>query len=279
MNDIERRTLLGAAGIGALAALSKAGPLDPPAGAVIPTGRTLDEVYNRIPTSSALGAYDGRIPLPASAASITQPGSYILTGRIERSAGAALNISADNVTLDLNGYSIRNLDPAGTCLQANGSGIVIRNGMLSGGARGLYLVGSRIVAEDIVIGDPSIAGITCNSPDGANIRRCTVKRVGFGRTVGSVATGILVTNSECCSVEDCCVTMYVLVSTTPALTIGIAANGSGHLVTRCCVTHSWLVNGQAFAFNGSGTFRENTAINYMNQYAVTGTWLNVPGNV
>ncbi|MFT3686654.1 MAG: hypothetical protein QM783_17335 [Phycisphaerales bacterium] len=50
MNEFERRTLLGAAGIGAIAAMSKAGgPLNPPAGPVASTGRTLDEVYNRIP--------------------------------------------------------------------------------------------------------------------------------------------------------------------------------------------------------------------------------------
>ena len=44
MNDIERRALIGAAGIGAIAALSKAGPLNPPAGTVAPTGRTLEEL-------------------------------------------------------------------------------------------------------------------------------------------------------------------------------------------------------------------------------------------
>src|SRR5690242_5587975 len=106
MNEIERRVLLGAAGIGAIAALSKAGPLDPPAGAVSPSGRTLDEVYNKIP---AVGGSDGRVPLTTSG-TIASPGSYVLANNIEIPP-ASLNtftITASNVTLDLNGFRIGN---------------------------------------------------------------------------------------------------------------------------------------------------------------------------
>src|SRR5215472_5508177 len=37
---------------------------------------------------------------------ITQPGSYILTGNIVVSLGGGIEIASDNVTIDLNGFTI-----------------------------------------------------------------------------------------------------------------------------------------------------------------------------
>src|ERR1700754_4001390 len=100
MDNLERRALIGLAGVGALAAMAKAGPLDPPVGPLSPTGRTLDDIYNKVP---ATGAADGRIPLASTI--ISAPGSYVLTGNIA-SSGSAMTINADNVTLDLNGFTL-----------------------------------------------------------------------------------------------------------------------------------------------------------------------------
>ena len=281
MNDIERRTLLGAAGIGAIAALAKGGgggggPLDPPVGPIAPSGHTLDDIHNRIPTGSTLGAYDSRIPLVTPG--IHNSGSYVLTRDINLSSSGTFTINADNVTLDLNGFNIRGGDSA--CVYVAGNGVVIRNGTLVGGARGLQMTGfgNYLVAEDLFIRDSVIAGIECINAVGVRIRRCTLARVGYGRVSTAAATGILLSGAQSSSVEDCSVNMYILANTTPALTVGISAGGSGLLVARNNVSHSSPVNGQAFALNGIGVFRENSAINYANQYAVNGTWVNVPGN-
>lgn len=86
-----------------------AGPLDPPAGPVGPTHKTLTEVEPRIPVGAAT------TPGNASALfRITQPGSYYLVGNITGAAGKhGIEITADGVTLDLNGFDLVGLPGMG----------------------------------------------------------------------------------------------------------------------------------------------------------------------
>ena len=76
--------VLHAVEVATIAAAGHAGPLNPPAGVIAPTARTLTEIYNKIATPPAAGGYDGRIPIPAGTAPVTisQAGSYVLTGDI-----------------------------------------------------------------------------------------------------------------------------------------------------------------------------------------------------
>ncbi|TVQ59519.1 MAG: hypothetical protein EA379_10655 [Phycisphaerales bacterium] len=86
-----------AASLGAFAVAD----LNPPPGPIAPTMRSLDQIEPRTPVQS----------LPGSSAAIhviSQPGSYYLTGDIVGDGtrhGIQINIS--NVTLDLNGFSLR----------------------------------------------------------------------------------------------------------------------------------------------------------------------------
>ena len=79
-----------------------AGPLDPPAGPVAPTYKTLTEVEPR----TAINATN----TPGDATSlfkITQRGSYYLTGNITGVVGKhGVEIVASGVTLDLNGFDL-----------------------------------------------------------------------------------------------------------------------------------------------------------------------------
>ena len=82
-----------------------AGPLDPPAGPIAPTYKTLTEVEPRtaINASNTPGDID-------SLFKITQPGSYYLTGNIQSVVGThAIEICNDNVTMDCNGLIGSNL--------------------------------------------------------------------------------------------------------------------------------------------------------------------------
>ena len=105
-------------GLLAIGALAIAGPLDPPAGPITPSFKTLTEVEPRIAVQS----------LPASdeaVHAITAPGTYYLTGDIvvpENKAG--IHVASDRVTLDLNGFSdiINGLSGAGTVDNVAGGG-------------------------------------------------------------------------------------------------------------------------------------------------------------
>jgi len=99
------------------------GPLTPP-GAPAPTMKTLDQVEARTPVSAA--------PL-----TITASGSYYLTGNLTVATGNAITIASDNVTLDLNGFTISSTAPSpgsgiGVALASIRKNVVIRNGNILG---------------------------------------------------------------------------------------------------------------------------------------------------
>lgn len=86
----------------ATAFIALAGPLDPPAGAVASSYKTLAEVEPRTAISLANTPGDAD-----SIFKITQPGSYYLTGNITGASNRhGIEIDASGVTLDLNGFHL-----------------------------------------------------------------------------------------------------------------------------------------------------------------------------
>ena len=84
------------------ATFSFAGPLDPPAGPVASTYKTLNEVEPRTPIDAANTPGDAD-----SLFKITQPGSYYLTGNITGIAAKhGIEIVSSGVTIDLNGFEL-----------------------------------------------------------------------------------------------------------------------------------------------------------------------------
>lgn len=79
-----------------------AGPLNPPAGPITSTYKTLTEVEPRIAINATNTPGDAN-----SLFKISQPGSYYLTGNITGEAGKhGIEIVASGVTLDLNGFDL-----------------------------------------------------------------------------------------------------------------------------------------------------------------------------
>jgi len=96
-----RALALGVVALGGSLVLVVAGPLDPPPGPPVSTMKTLDEIEPRIAVNT----------LPGDATSthvISQSGSYYLTARIVGEIDkSGILILADDVTLDLNGFSLQ----------------------------------------------------------------------------------------------------------------------------------------------------------------------------
>ncbi len=149
---------------------SAQGSLTPP-DAPAPTMKSLDQIEPRIPIST--------IPFI-----INQPGSYYLTTNLVTS-GAGISIRADNVTLDLNGFTISSTSPApaGTAISlANASGITILDGHIQSGVTN---DGSGDYS-----GTGFANGILLNEKGSENLN-ILVSRISV---VGCAATGIQVVN-------------------------------------------------------------------------------------
>ena len=85
-----------------VAVIIAAGPLNPPAGSVGSTYKTLGEIEPRIPIN-AQTCPSG----PTFTHGISQPGSYYLTGNLTGESGKfVIRVAAENVSIDLNGFAI-----------------------------------------------------------------------------------------------------------------------------------------------------------------------------
>ncbi len=200
MSDLDRRMLLGAAGLMGVAALSRVtqgGPLSPPAGPVASTGKTLTEVEPRTLVSAVNTPGNG-----SSVFIISQPGSYYLGADLLVPSGkSGITINASNVTVDLNGFHV--LGPA-----AGGGG------SLAGIAVGTIFL-STITVRNGVVRQVGNAAVGLGGVTYARIEDVTASDNGFGVSVG----------------DSSIVTRVIAVSTSAA---GFAAIRTG---TQCIVTH------------------------------------------
>ena len=131
------------------------GPLTPP-GPPAPTMKTLQQIEPRTPISS--------VPVV-----ITTSGSYYLTTNLNAVSGNGITISANNVSLDLNGFALT-ASGAGTgiTLPSTQTNVTVRNGSVSGWVYGV--VGNNAIVEHLTVSSCSSAGIRCTSS--SQVRNC-----------------------------------------------------------------------------------------------------------
>lgn len=261
-SPIDRRLLLGAAGLAGAAALAKlahAGPIAPPAGPVAPTGVTLSEVAGRA-SATAQGVAEPRIPVSAQTTPgspgylyiLSAPGSYYLTGNITSALQNAIGIIGEDITLDLCGFKVVRSGTAGTSkgLFIDGNRITIRNGSISGFSIAVEGVNFRthLLTEDLFASGAS-SGIKLN--DRSIARRCicsgaitAIEATGDNSVIsdcvvsGPGDVGIWVNSSS--AVERCHVS---------GVNQGIVANGSANRVLSCTAASN-LSLGIAAGSNG-----------------------------
>lgn len=148
------------------------------------TRRRLQEVERRTPIKG---------PGPVT---IAAPGSYYLTSNINVAGVTAVVITASNVTLDLNGFTIAgNLDNFGVITGSNTLNIVVRNGTIRNFAQGLLNAGVTIVSLSNLTITENLRGVGFDSDGiGVFIDGCTIVR---NQQDGILAIGsmMVITNS------------------------------------------------------------------------------------
>ncbi len=184
-----------------LSSLLAQGSLTPP-GAPAPTMKSLDQVEPRVPISIA----------PVT---ITKQGSYYLTTNLTVNAGNAVTIAANQVTLNLNGFTISSTAPsatgAGVLLLGPNTDITILNGHINGSVtnnNGVFSGGGFVngiiytngAAANVHVSDISVSGCLSNGiyltyPSSSVVESCTVKTVGY--------YGIYADSVTRCTVKEC----------------------------------------------------------------------------
>ena len=170
----------------ACTALVVAGPLDPPAGAVAPTHKTLSEVEPRVAINATNTPGDAD-----SLYKITQPGSYYLTGNITGvAAKRGIEIAASNVTIDLMGFTVLGdrlaLDGIATDVVA--ANVIVRNGVVREWAQdGIDFAANRVTGGEVSdVSATQNTGSGVRGGDTFTVSHCTVTgNLGNGASVGA----------------------------------------------------------------------------------------------
>ncbi len=157
--DLDRRWLLGVAGLAGVAALSRmtqAGPINPPAGSVASTSKALSEVEPRTAVNAT------NTPGDSSAVFvISSTGSYYLPSNIAVPAGkVGIKVTATNATIDLNGFTIDGFTSGAggisTVGAAGGGSLAISNGTV----RGMAGTGIQVYAQALQVTNVAVQDCT-----------------------------------------------------------------------------------------------------------------------
>jgi hypothetical protein len=151
------------------------------------------------PTMLTLSQIEPRTPISSSPYTITQPGSYYLTTNIVGvSSQNGINIYANNVTLDLNGFSLQGVTSAlnGISIQTGYTNVTVRNGTISGwgtGWKGIECFGNNVILEHLILSGNPYAGLYWVGNTGV-IRDCMVSGSPYGIFMGG--SGLLVIGND-----------------------------------------------------------------------------------
>lgn len=216
-----RRAML--AGLGGLAAgaflasTAHAGPLNPPAGPIAPTPgpepRIAVNATNTPPSATGLFT-------------ISQPGSYFLTGNIDGAVSRnGIEINASGVTLDLNGFEMRGF-------ARSLSGILVR----TLGQRGIHICNGSVRQWDGNGIDLSTYGPTACSVSNIRVTSCSGTGIRVGNSsrvagcVGEQNTTGGLSAGQFCVIESCSMSSnagYGINAAADALITGCNASFNG----------------------------------------------------
>lgn len=265
------------------------GALTPP-GAPAPTMKSLDQIEARTPISFA--------PF-----NITASGSYYLTTNLNVTSGNGVGIFANNVTLDLNGFTISSTAPSatGTAIlmapSGNVTNISIFNGFINSGVtnngsgvyggsgfeNGIY---SGYYAHNVRVSTVSVRGCLNDgiyADDNVIVKDCTVTTAGV---FGIYATTVSDSTADDCgaygisavTVNNC----YGL-STSSSYGAGIRAQTANNCTGICTGNgngiYAYDVASGCYGYSASGTGLAALIASVCHGANVNGTSLSVTHNV
>lgn len=130
---------------------------------------------------------------------VAAQGVYCLKGNVSTSSGSgyAIEITANNVTIDLNGWKVGGLGAGAATLStgiySTANNVTIRNGIVRGFRIGVQLGGRGARIEDVLLDKNTYRAINALG-EGAVVRRNQIVSTG-GSTANVDAFGIVVTDS------------------------------------------------------------------------------------
>ena len=173
-----------------------AGPLDPPAGALSSTYKTLTEVEPRIAINSTNTPGDAD-----SVFKITKPGSYYLVADVSGPTGkSAIEVdfnTAPDVTIDLNGFTLRGAVGSLYGISTSGFGhIEVSNGSITGFGQNGMLLDCRDYRVERVSFTNCLHGLVAGGQ--GSVSDCFFREIG-----GDALFSVSVAHVERCIVWDC----------------------------------------------------------------------------
>jgi len=208
--------LAGVAGVAALGRMAKAGPIDPPQGPISSTGKTMQQVYDRVARGGPSAGAETRLciqDLPSSPDAqfvVSQGGAYYVGGDITGESGKCCILidTRDDVDIDCNGCTFRGVQGTLSCIRASAPpGVSLSNFEVYDAAfRGwqgccidLPTVSSCFVSDcsfhECVCPDDAVfgPGAVCRCGPGSEVCDCDVR----------FCTGSLIRCGPASSIDDC----------------------------------------------------------------------------
>ncbi len=202
----------------------------------------------------------------AGGITITESGLYILTESLEIDTITGITIHANNVTIDLNGFTIttNNADIAPlTITQADT--IVVKNGTITGGKGISVLNANGVVLERLTLTYAMNDALHLSTAQNVHLKQCIIR--------GAAGNGITIdTQSSTVMIEDCTITDCQGNGITAADTKNIHIahtiadnNGSSGIITNDSVERAQIESCRAMG-NGS--------MGFVDKGASFATWMN-----
>lgn len=184
------------------------GTFPPASGPAVPIMKTLDQIEPRKPVAPSPA-----IPVAGPHLTITQPGSYYLTGNVTVASGNAILVTASDVTLDLNGFrvgGVPNTASSATAIRIfDANNVTVKNGTIGDIGYGIIALGNGFNShgqrfENLNFSQCYIYGISFSSSSyGSLVSACIFSKI--GNTTSGLTPAAIVDSTGGIRVQDCAI--------------------------------------------------------------------------